>query len=233
MNRLMHIVSQRGKGRAEKELAPQSGGAAAALITSPDWHAVASCIMLGWATRWRRCWHPHLLEVALNLQQHLRVDDAAQHADGVGAVQVVGAVHVLHQRAAGRGREARMSLRAGVTIEAGTGADLCAALPSPALPAAPHAAAPPGDDDDLVGGGDDLLDDEVHHAPQVHVLVLEQLGHREEDVAGLALRAAHREGHSRAVCRAGGATQSKEDVVLQPCASGARMEPHTLLPEAR
>ena len=43
-----------------------------------------------------------LLEVALNLQQHLVVDDAAEHADGVGAVQVVGAVHVLHEGAARR-----------------------------------------------------------------------------------------------------------------------------------
>jgi hypothetical protein len=41
----------------------------------------------------------HLLQVALNLAQQLRVCDGAQHADSVGPVQVGLAVHVLHERA--------------------------------------------------------------------------------------------------------------------------------------
>jgi hypothetical protein len=93
----------------------------------------------------RRLVHHRLLQVALDLEQHLGVDDLAQHADGVGAVEVVGGVHVLHERG--------------------------------------------GDDDDLVRGGDELLDAQVDHAPQVDVLVLEELGHGEEHLRGLGLRA--------------------------------------------
>mmetsp|Transcript_43966 Transcript_43966/g.103538 ORF Transcript_43966/g.103538 Transcript_43966/m.103538 type:complete len:355 (-) Transcript_43966:504-1568(-) len=42
--------------------------------------------------------HDRLLEVALDGREHRRVCDAAQNSDGVGAVQIVGAVHVLGQR---------------------------------------------------------------------------------------------------------------------------------------
>jgi len=43
--------------------------------------------------------HHRLLQVALNLRQQLPVHNLAQHAHRVGAVQVHGAVHVLHQAA--------------------------------------------------------------------------------------------------------------------------------------
>ncbi len=64
------------------------------------WAGVLPAAARYWAMARQLRAGPHLLEVALDLQQHLRVDDAAQHADGVRAVQVVAAVHVLHQRAA-------------------------------------------------------------------------------------------------------------------------------------
>ena len=43
--------------------------------------------------------HNRLLQVALDLAQQPSVRDATEDADGVGAVQIRLAVHVLHQRA--------------------------------------------------------------------------------------------------------------------------------------
>mmetsp|Transcript_6058 Transcript_6058/g.24078 ORF Transcript_6058/g.24078 Transcript_6058/m.24078 type:complete len:485 (-) Transcript_6058:662-2116(-) len=92
--------------------------------------------------------HDGLLEVALDLHEQrasaaVLAQDLAQHAHGVGTVQVDLAVHVLHQ-----GRR--------------------------------H-------DDHLVRAGGELLDHEVDHPPERHVLRLEELGGREEDLGCLGL----------------------------------------------
>mmetsp|Transcript_1088 Transcript_1088/g.2807 ORF Transcript_1088/g.2807 Transcript_1088/m.2807 type:complete len:362 (-) Transcript_1088:257-1342(-) len=55
--------------------------------------------------------HDGLLEVALDGGEHGRVRDGAKHPDGVGAVQVVGGVHVLRERAGNNDDAIRIGLQ--------------------------------------------------------------------------------------------------------------------------
>lgn len=157
----------------------------------------------------------YLLQVALYLCQDLGVGDAAQHADGIGPVQLRLGVHVLHQ--AGHDDDDLVWVRTDLSgIQTSSDQQQQSSMSDKQASIDPAwrcsflaEIAATGcssllDHSTTFGHGYDglhnrtqssrggsiahLLDDQKHHPAQVRILALVELGHTEKDICGFFLQ---------------------------------------------